>query len=213
MAEFNRGFEELTDLGPAVAIFGSARIPSSHPFYGLTQDIASRLSHAGFAVISGGGPGLMEAANRGAMEGSSWSVGLNIQLPEEQASNPYQHISLTFHHFFARKVMFVKYASAYVVMPGGFGTLDEVIEALTLQQTLKEQRRFPTILVVRSFWQGLLDWFNETLLTYDTISSTDFQLFQVLDDPAEVVQVITTSYSKGQQPTSKAGEGQSTEFY
>jgi len=158
MPEFVEGFERMARVRPSVSIFGSARTSPEHPYYKLTIDIARELSDAGFSVVSGGGPGIMEAANKGAFEGKSPSIGLNIQLPHEKAGNPYQDISLSFKHFFSRKVMFVKYASAYVVMPGGFGTLDELAEILTLVQT-KKTRRIPIILVHRPFWEGLLDWF------------------------------------------------------
>ncbi|MCA8967658.1 MAG: TIGR00730 family Rossman fold protein, partial [Planctomycetes bacterium] len=150
MAEFVEGFERLSGTRPSVSIFGSARTPEDHPWYALTEDIARRLSDAGFAVVSGGGPGLMEAANKGAFAGKSLSVGLNIELPREQQANAYQDMSLNFRHFFSRKVMFVKYASAYVVLPGGFGTLDEFVEILTLVQTGKT-RRIPIILVDSPF--------------------------------------------------------------
>ncbi len=169
MAEFVEGFERLSQIQPSVSIFGSARIAPDHPYYALTQQIARKLSDAGFAIVSGGGPGLMEAANKGAYEGKSPSVGLNIVLPHEQKANEFRDIGLTFQHFFARKVMFVKYAKAYVVMPGGFGTLDELIEALTLVQTGKSVR-MPIILVHRPFWAGLLDWFKRTLIEQGMIS-------------------------------------------
>src|SRR4029453_9151214 len=153
MSEFVEATERLSAIRPAVSIFGSARTPQDHPYYILAHEIARQLSDAGFSVVSGGGPGLMEAANKGAYLGRSPSVGLNIQLPHEQAGNPYQDISQTFHHFFARKVMFVKFATAWVIMPGGFGTLDELMEALTLVQTGKT-RRMPIILVHEPFWRG-----------------------------------------------------------
>ena len=159
MSEFVSATERLSDIHPAVSIFGSARTPHDHPYYQLTEEIARLLSDAGFSVISGGGPGIMEAANKGAFYGKSPSVGLNIQLPHEQHNNPYQNISQTFQHFFTRKVMFVKFASAYVVMPGGFGTLDELMEALTLVQTGKT-RRMPIILVGSKFWGGMVEWFK-----------------------------------------------------
>ncbi len=157
MAEFIDSTERLSNIGPAVTIFGSARIKPDDPYYQSCVDLSRRLSDEGFAVVSGGGPGIMEAANKGAYEGKSSSVGLNIELPHEQKSNPWQNISLTFRHFFARKVAFVKYADAYVVYPGGFGTMDEVSEVLTLMQTGKT-RRIPVILVGTSFWGGLLEW-------------------------------------------------------
>ena len=162
MAEFVEGFERLAKIRPSVSIFGSARTPVDHPYYKLTEEIARELSDAGFSVVTGGGPGIMEAGNKGGYEGKSPSIGLNIELPFEQSGNPYQDISLSFRHFFSRKVMFVKYATAYVVMPGGFGTLDELAEILTLIQT-KKTRKIPIILVHRPFWEGLLSWFQETL--------------------------------------------------
>jgi uncharacterized protein (TIGR00730 family) len=164
------------------------------------ESIARLLSDAGFAVISGGGPGIMEAANKGAFFGKSPSVGLNIQLPLEQAANPYQDISQTFQHFFARKFMFVKFATAYVVMPGGFGTLDELLEAMTLIQTGKS-RKIPMILVHRPFWQGLLDWFRERLVAEGMINAEDLDLVQVIDEPEEVVDAIFKHYERrGFQP-------------
>ena len=172
-----RAFVKALDT---VSIFGSARTQSGQPYYKLTEEIARLLSDAGFSVISGGGPGIMEAANKGAFYGKSPSVGLNIQLPFEQSGNPYQNISQTFQHFFARKVMFVKFASAYVVMPGGFGTLDELMEALTLVQTEKT-RRIPIILVGNKFWSGMLDWFKTTLIDEKVISPEDMNLIQVIE--------------------------------
>jgi uncharacterized protein (TIGR00730 family) len=193
MAEFVEGFERLAQIKPSVSIFGSARTPPDHPYYKLTQDIARELSNAGFSVVSGGGPGIMEAANKGAFEGKSPSIGLNIQLPHEQSGNNYQDISLSFRHFFSRKVMFVKYASAYVVMPGGFGTLDELAEILTLVQTHKT-RRIPIILVKAEFWNGLLGWFRETLITEKMISPEDMDLMQILDEPKAIVEAIFRHY-------------------
>ncbi|AOU99098.1 Rossman fold protein, TIGR00730 family [Acidihalobacter yilgarnensis] len=195
MAEFVEGFERLARIRPSVSIFGSARIPQESPLYRLTEDIALRLSEAGFAVVSGGGPGLMEAANKGAYQGKSLSVGLNIQLPHEQNSNDYQDLSLTFRHFFSRKVMFVKYASAYVVLPGGFGTLDELAEILTLVQTGKT-RRIPIILVHSPFWDGLLTWFREVLVTEGTISAADIDLMTVVDNAADAVNAIFDHYEQ-----------------
>lgn len=193
MAEFVEGFERLARIKPSVSIFGSARFKPDHPYYALCEEIARLLSDAGFSVVSGGGPGLMEAANKGAFAGKSPSIGLNIQLPHEQVSNPHQNISLMFRHFFSRKVMFVKYASAYVVLPGGFGTLDELAEILTLIQTGKS-RRIPVILVHSPFWQGLLGWFKETLVKEGTISAEDLNLFQILDKPQDVVDAIFDFY-------------------
>jgi len=193
MAEFVEATERLAAIRPAVSIFGSARTPPDHKYYMLTEKIARLLSDSGFAVISGGGPGIMEAANKGAFFGKSPSVGLNIQLPHEQNTNPYQDISQTFRHFFARKVMFVKHATAYVVMPGGFGTLDELSEALTLIQTGKS-RKMPIILVGSKFWAGLVDWFRATLVSEAMIDPDDMQLIQIYDEPKQVVDAIFKFY-------------------
>ncbi len=193
MAEFVDATESLKEITPAVSIFGSARTKPEHPYYKLAEEIARLISDAGFSVISGGGPGIMEAANKGAFPGLSPSVGLNIKLPHEQTTNPYQEISLDFKHFFMRKVMFVKYASAYVVMPGGFGTLDELLEAMTLVQTGKS-RRIPIVLVGSKFWSGLIDWFRQTLITEGMIEIDDIDLIQLIDDPHEVVAAIFKHY-------------------
>ncbi|HJU71814.1 MAG TPA: TIGR00730 family Rossman fold protein [Paucimonas sp.] len=193
MAEFIEATERLSELRPAISIFGSARTRPDDPAYGLCVDIARRLSDEGFAVISGGGPGIMEAANKGAFEGRSSSVGLNIELPREQKGNAWQDISLSFRHFFARKVAFVKYADAYVVMPGGFGTLDEVTEVLTLIQTGKS-RRIPVILVGTAFWRGLLDWIREQMIPRGMINEADMNLVQMIDEPANVVDAIFAFY-------------------
>ena len=206
MAEFVEGFERLARIKPSVSIFGSARTPEDHPWYKLAEDIARELSEAGLSVVSGGGPGIMEAANKGAPAGRSPSIGLNIQLPHEQSGNPYQDIALNFRHFFSRKVMFVKYASAYVVLPGGFGTLDELAEILTLVQTGKT-RRIPIILVHRPFWEGLIGWFRDTLVEEGTISPEDMDLFQILDEPREVVNAIFEYYDKrGFEPSAEEQE-------
>ncbi len=193
MAEFIESAERLAELRPAVSIFGSARILPTDPYYATCVDIARRLSDEGFAVISGGGPGIMEAANKGAFEGRSPSVGLNIELPREQGRNTWQDISLSFRHFFARKVAFVKYADAYVVMPGGFGTLDEMTEVLTLMQTGKS-RRIPVILVGTSFWQGLLEWLRNQMVKNGMINESDMNLLQIIDEPANVVDAIFAFY-------------------
>ena len=195
MSEFVEATDRLSGIRPAVTIFGSARIKPESDYYILTEQIARRLSDAGFSVISGGGPGVMEAANKGAFAGPSPSVGLNIQLPMEQSANPYQDISQTFRHFFARKYMFVRYAAAYVVAPGGFGTLDELLEALTLIQTNKTPR-IPLVLVGSKFWAGLLDWFRARLVTEGMISPEDMDLIQVIDEPAEVVAAIFKYYER-----------------
>jgi uncharacterized protein (TIGR00730 family) len=193
MSEFVEATARLRDLRPAVSIFGSARTPVGHPVYELTEKIARLLSDAGFSVISGGGPGVMEAANKGAFYGKSPAVGLNIELPMEQHNNPYQDISQTFRHFFPRKYMFVRLASAYVVMPGGFGTLDELMEALTLVQTNKTPM-MPVILVGSEFWAGLVQWFRDRLVTDKLISPEDMDLLQVIDDPDEIVAAIFRHY-------------------
>ena len=193
MAEFVEATERLGIVRPAVSIFGSARIAKDSPYYALTETIARQLSDSGFAVISGGGPGVMEAANKGAFAGKSLSVGLNIQLPHEQAANPYQDVSQTFRHFFTRKFMFVKLASAYVVMPGGFGTLDELLEALTLIQT-KKTPRIPLILVGSEFWTGLIDWFRERLVSDGMIAASDMDLIQIIDSPEQIVAAIFDHY-------------------
>ena len=206
MAEFVEATERLAPIRPAVSIFGSARIPQDHAYYMLTEVIARKLSDAGFAVVSGGGPGVMEAANKGAFFGKSPSVGLNIQLPHEQHANPYQDISQTFRHFFARKVMFVKFAVAYVIMPGGFGTLDELMEVLTLVQTGKT-RQIPIILVQHAFWRGLMDWFRDTLVREGMIAAEDMRLVQVIDDPDQVVEAIFQHYEqRGFEPSVKERE-------
>ena len=208
MAEFVEGYEKLASIHPSVSIFGSARTSPDDPIYRLTEDIAQRLSDAGFAIVSGGGPGVMEAANKGAQAGDSPSIGVNIVLPNEEKPNEFQDISISFKHFFARKVMFVKYASAYVVMPGGFGTLDELAEILTLIQTGKS-RRIPIILVDSSFWSGLLDWFRNTLVVQGTISPEDLDLVQVLSESEEIVDAIFRYYEKrGFEPSEEETETQ-----
>ncbi len=193
ISEFVEATERLSEIRPAVSIFGSSRLKDDSPVYQQTVRIARKLSDAGFAVISGGGPGAMEAANRGAFEGRSPSVGLNIELPFEQHGNEYQDIALRFRHFFARKVAFVKYAAAYVVMPGGFGTLDELFEALTLIQTRKG-RRIPIVLVGNGFWGGLLDWMRDTLAARGMIDPKDVELMKLIDDDDAVVDAIFDFY-------------------
>ncbi len=200
MSEFVEATERLAAVRPAVSIFGSARIAPDSSYYQLTEKIARLLSDAGFSVVSGGGPGVMEAANKGAFEGKGLSIGLNIQLPHEQKANHYQDISQSFHHFFARKYMFVKVAAAYVVMPGGFGTLDELLEALTLIQTGKSPR-IPLILVGTEFWAGMLDWFRVRLVSENMIDPQDLDLLQVIDEPEAVVAAIFDHYeSRGFSP-------------
>lgn len=197
MSEYVGATEALKKITPAVSIFGSARTKPDHPYYQLTEEIARLLSDSGFTVISGGGPGIMEAANKGALPGVGPSVGLNIELPFEQSGNEYQDIGITFKTFFLRKVMFVKYASAYVVMPGGFGTLDELMEAITLVQTGKT-RKIPIILVCSAYWAGLLDWLKNTLIAEGMASPEDMDLMQVIDEPKDVAAAIFKYYeSKG----------------
>ncbi len=193
MSEFVEATERLAAIKPAVTIFGSARVRPDSPYYMLAEQTARLLSDSGFSVISGGGPGIMEAANKGAFFGKSPSVGLNIQLPHEQKNNPYQDISQTFRHFFARKYMFVRFASAYVVMPGGFGTLDELMEALTLIQTGKG-RKIPLILVGSAFWGGMIAWFKERLVAEGMVGEEDMALIQMIDEPALVVEAIFKHY-------------------
>ena len=208
MSEFVSATDRLNRIHPAVSIFGSARTKPNQPYYKLTEEIARLLSDAGFSVISGGGPGIMEAANKGAFYGKSPSVGLNIQLPNEQSSNLYQNISQTFQHFFTRKVMFVKFASAYVVMPGGFGTLDELMEALTLVQTGKT-RKMPIILVGSQFWGGMVEWFRTALLEEKVISPDDMNLIQLIDEPEAVVSAIFKHYeTHGFEPSEEERERQ-----
>lgn len=201
MAEFVSATETLASIQPAVALFGSARTPVDHPYYALAERVSRLLSDAGFSVVSGGGPGIMEASNKGAFAGKSPAVGLNIKLPNEQAANTYQDVSHSFQHFFARKVMFVKSASAYVVMPGGFGTLDELFEALTLVQTGKI-RRIPIILMVHEFWAPLIEWFKTRLVDDRMINADDLSLIKVVDEPEVVVQLIFDHYAtRGFEPS------------
>jgi uncharacterized protein (TIGR00730 family) len=193
MSEFVEGYERLLNIKPSVSIFGSARSAPADKYYRLAEEIGERLSNAGYSVVTGGGPGVMEAANKGAFKGRSLSVGLNIELPHHEASNPYQDLSLHFRHFFSRKVMFVKYASAYVVIPGGFGTLDELVEILALIQTGKT-RKIPVILVDEPFWRGLLRWFNEVVVSENMIDASDLQFMTIVNEPQEVVGAIKLFY-------------------
>ena len=195
MAEFVEGFDELSKLGPAVSIFGSARIKPDNPYYILAEHTAAQLVKAGYAIITGGGPGIMEAANKGAYQQGGRSVGLNIQIPEEQLANKYQNLSLDFRYFFARKMMFTKYAHAFVIFPGGFGTMDEFFEALTLIQTLK-MSRFPVILVGTRFWQGLIDWIKHSMLKEGCIDKEDMDLYILTDDSDEILDIIEKSEGK-----------------
>jgi uncharacterized protein (TIGR00730 family) len=194
MSEFVEGFEVLSRLGPAVSLFGSARTRPDDPFYKDAQETARRLVRAKFAVITGGGPGIMEAGNKGAIEAGGVSVGLNISLPHEQESNRYQTISLDFHYFYARKVMFVKYADAFVCFPGGFGTLDEFFETLTLIQTLKIEP-FPIILYGSDYWSGLADWMRRQLVPR-YVDREDVDIFRIVDSPAEIVRLVKQGVKK-----------------
>ncbi|HEX6925312.1 MAG TPA: TIGR00730 family Rossman fold protein [Longimicrobiaceae bacterium] len=189
MGEFVEGFDTLAKIGPAVAIFGSARIPFGHPQYEMAREAARLVAEAGYAVITGGGPGVMEAANRGAVEGGGLSIGCNIELPFEQGINRYVEIPINFHYFFVRKTMFVKYSEAFIILPGGFGTMDELFEALTLVQTGKI-RDFPVILLGSSYWKGLLDWIRNVMLHEGKISPDDLELLVVTDSPQHAVDVI-----------------------
>jgi uncharacterized protein (TIGR00730 family) len=201
MAEFAAATERLRGLRPAVSLFGSSRVKNGHPYYAKTEKIARLLSDAGFTVISGGGPGLMEAANRGAFAGRSPSIGLNIVLPHEKGGNEFQDVSFDFRYFFARKMMFVRWASAYVVMPGGFGTLDELSECLTLVQTGKA-RKIPIILVGGEFWRGLIDWARHSLVGEGMIDAADLDLLQIIEEPEAIVEAIFKFYENiGFQPT------------
>jgi hypothetical protein len=196
MAEFFEATERLANIRPAVSVFGSARVKEGSQYWRLAEETARLLSDAGFAIISGGGPGVMEATNKGAYHGKNGlAVGLNIDLPNEQSSNKYQHISLRFKHFFARKVMFAKFATAFVVMPGGYGTLDELFEALTLVQTGKT-RQMPIILVHEPYWRGLIDWCRARLVEEGMIDASDIDLMQVCNEPQEVVDAIFAFYDK-----------------
>ena len=198
LAEFVEGFDALAAVGPAVTVFGSARTRPDDPMYEVARDIGRRLARDGFAVITGGGPGTMEAANRGAQEGGGLSIGCNIELPHEQSINAYVDLGVEFRYFFARKTMFVKYADAFVILPGGFGTLDELFEALTLIQTGKV-RNFPVILVGSHYWRGLLTWMREVQLPAGAISAEDLKLFKLTDDPAEVAAIVRDYASRAAQ--------------
>jgi uncharacterized protein (TIGR00730 family) len=189
-AEFVEGFGALAELGPAISVFGSARTPPAHPNYTLAREVGERLAGAGYAVITGGGPGVMEAANRGACEAGGISVGLGIELPFEQRMNDYVDVGINFRYFFARKTMFVKYARGFIVLPGGFGTLDELFEALTLVQTRKVTA-FPVVLIGSSYWSGLLDWVGRQMINEGMVGSGDLDLLQVVDTAEDAVTVIT----------------------
>ncbi|TAI49824.1 TIGR00730 family Rossman fold protein [Flagellimonas allohymeniacidonis] len=195
MGEFVNGFEKMSEIGPCVSIFGSARTRPGDLYYDLAVDVAKTVSEAGYGIITGGGPGIMEAGNKGASLAGGTSVGLNIDLPFEQHDNPFidGDKSLDFDYFFVRKVMFVKYSQGFVVMPGGFGTLDELFEAITLIQTNKIQK-FPIILVGSDFWKGLFDWIQHTMLEAGNISASDLDLVKLVDTPEEVVEIIDAFY-------------------
>lgn len=197
MSEFVDGFEKLAKIGPCVTIFGSARTPAEHPYYQTAEEIAYKLVQHGYGVITGGGPGIMEAGNRGAKRASGKSVGLNIFLPFEQQGNIYidKDKLISFDYFFVRKVMFVKYSQGFIVMPGGFGTMDELMEALTLIQTQKTGR-FPVVMVGRKFWGGLVDWFHDALVKEEMVAPEDLNLYNLVDTPEEAVKVIDEFYSR-----------------
>jgi len=196
MGEFVKGYEKLNQIGPCVSIFGSARTQPDNVYYKLTVEIAKNITDNGFGIITGGGPGIMEAANKGAQENEGTSVGINITLPFEQESNKYIDYdkNINFDYFFVRKVMLVKYSQCFVVMPGGFGTLDELFEAMTLIQTLKIDR-FPIILVGTKYWSGLIDWITNTLITEGMISPEDIDLFHIVDDADKVIEILNNFYS------------------
>ncbi|HRI78147.1 MAG TPA: TIGR00730 family Rossman fold protein [Cyclobacteriaceae bacterium] len=197
MSEFVEGFEKLAKIGPCVTIFGSARVKSGHPYYKTAEEIAFQLVQHGYGVVTGGGPGIMEAGNRGANRAGGKSVGLNIYLPHEQKGNPYIDPDklITFDYFFVRKVMFVKYSQGFVVMPGGFGTIDELSEALTLIQT-KKIGRFPIVLVGKKFWSGMIDWIKKVLVEEKMIHEEDLDLFSIVDKPEDAVKVIDEFYAR-----------------
>jgi uncharacterized protein (TIGR00730 family) len=195
MAEFVQGFGRLAAIPPAIAVFGSARVTTEDPMYEASRKVAGRLAEAGFAVITGGGPGLMEAANRGCREGNGVSIGCNIELPFEENTNPYVDVALSFQYFFARKLMFVKYSEGFVIFPGGYGTLDELFEALTLIQTGKAQN-FPVVLFGSEFWGGLVQWLNGPVLEEGKIAEPELAIFTVTDDPDEVVPIIRAALSR-----------------
>jgi len=195
MGEFVQGFEDLAHITNGVAVFGSARARSDDPVYQAARETAAQLAQAGFAVITGGGPGIMEAANRGAFEAGGMSIGCNIELPHEQGSNAYLTLSLKFKYFFVRKMMFVKYSDAFIIFPGGFGTFDELFEALTLIQTRKI-RNFPVVLYGSEYWQGMLDWIKGPILGEGKISEGDLKLLHLADSPAQIVEIISRSRSK-----------------
>ncbi|HSR10241.1 MAG TPA: TIGR00730 family Rossman fold protein [Thermodesulfobacteriota bacterium] len=203
MGEMVEGFDRLSGVEPAVTVYGSARVSPEDELYQQAYMIARRLGELGFSIITGGGPGLMEAANKGAREAGVVSVGLNIQLPQEQSANPFSTLSMTFKHFFIRKVMLVKYATAFIIMPGGLGTLDELTEVLTLMQTLKI-KPFPVVLFGTTFWKGFLEWLRNTVLPPGYISEEDFNKLRVSDDPDEVVEAVQKWYIRQEVVGQKA---------
>jgi uncharacterized protein (TIGR00730 family) len=204
LSEFVEGFDALAEVGPAVTVFGSARVDETDRSYGLARELGRSLADAGYAVITGGGPGIMEAANRGCHEAGGLSIGCNIELPREQGLNAYVDMGVEFRYFFVRKVMFVKYADAFVIFPGGFGTLDELFEALTLIQTGKVQD-FPVVLIGTEYWAGMLDWIRGTLLREAAIEPGDVDLLRVTDDPAEAVRIIK-AYQRSHRTEAAAAE-------
>ncbi len=206
MGEFVEGFDTLARLGPAVSIFGSARTKPSDQYYQAAQATARLLAEEGFAVITGGGPGVMEAANRGALEAGGESVGCNIELPFEQGMNAYVKTAINFRYFFVRKTMFVKYAEAFIIFPGGFGTMDELFEALTLIQTGKV-RDFPVVLYGKEYWQGLLDWLHDTMATRGKINEADIDMLVVTDSPEEAVKVVVDCYEENCARAEATSEG------
>jgi uncharacterized protein (TIGR00730 family) len=203
IGELVEGFDSLADIVPAVTVYGSARLKADDILYSQTEEIAYLLGKAGFSIMTGGGPGVMEAANKGANKAGAKSVGLNIRLPEEQVCNTYANRSITFHHFFIRKVMLVKYATAFIIIPGGLGTLDELTEVLTLMQTQKI-KPFPVIMFSSQYWHGLLDWLRRTVLTQGAISEEDFELLRVFDSPEEVVTAVQNWYTRQEVTGKKA---------
>ena len=195
LGEFVEGFDRLAEIGPSVAVFGSARVKAADPMYAAAEDVARQLAQAGFGVITGGGPGLMEAANKGAYEVGGESIGCNIELPFEQGTNQYVKTSIYFKYFFVRKTMFVKYAEGFVIFPGGFGTMDELFESLTLIQT-KKVRNFPVVLFGSAYWQGLIDWMKATMLAEGKITADDVDMLVLTDSPTEAVQVMVDCYNQ-----------------
>ena len=204
--EFVMGFNALAEVGAAVAVFGSARVSEGHPWYESARELGRRLAETGFAVITGGGPGIMEAANRGAAEGDGLSIGCNIELPFEQAGNPYSNLSINFRYFFVRKTMFVKYTEGFVIFPGGFGTLDELFEALTLVQTRKISR-FPIVLYGSDYWRGMVDWIEKTMLAEGLISPEDLNLLIITDSIDEICQTLVDCYNNHCWDTWQRSEG------